>query len=106
MIGMIANKGTTLSDRAVADLVGILSNIRNRGTMIIPPPSPERETTEPANKPTKMGFRGRGSGDGGRGSGDGSRESGVGSRESGVGFWWSRMNNILEIEIKRKMRNT
>ena len=38
--------------------MGFFSNIRNKGTMIIPPPRPLNETTQPAMIPTKMGKTG------------------------------------------------
>ena len=47
--------GTMLSESEVAWCMGFFNSIRNRGTMMIPPPSPLSETTVPAKMPTSVG---------------------------------------------------
>ena len=49
--------GTMLNDSEVAWCMGFFSSIRNRGTMIIPPPRPLSETTVPAKMPTNVGSK-------------------------------------------------
>ena len=49
--------GTMLNDSEVAWCMGFFRSIRNRGTMIIPPPRPLSETTVPAKMPTNVGSK-------------------------------------------------
>ena len=57
IIGKIERRGTTLRDKAVAFFTGNLRIIRKSGTITMPPPNPLKETTIPANKPTKSRAR-------------------------------------------------
>ena len=46
--------GTIESDNAVALCIDFFKTMRNRGTMIMPPPRPLRATMVPAKMPTNM----------------------------------------------------
>ena len=53
----MASMGTIESESAVASFMGLFNRIRNKGTITIPPPSPDKETVIPANIPIVMVFQ-------------------------------------------------